>query len=265
MRSLSAQKSRPSTGGHSGGQGCLENLWALGSVQIPNGALSRLVLNIEKSKYKACSILYSSKMRFFHTLTVPIGLLSLVAAAPTLTTTTTSAACSPTSSPSTGFITNGDFETGVLSPWSTSVSQGAVSARVLTSGQAFSNCDALSLLPTSAPSSGNRQIFISQSVTGLTQGSTYTFTLYQGRLSSAATLSNPTIAATAGSTRLLQVTACGGSGSACTLAGSGGTVWTKIAVKFTAPAPGFTVTIGVTWLDPNDAAETILLDDISIA
>lgn len=93
--------------------------------------------------------------------------------------------------------------------------------------------------PTSDPQAGLRQISISQSVSGLTPGASYTFTGFQGRLADSLNDDSPVIAVNVGSQRLGQITACSGSGCEVQVDG-GAAAYTEHVVPFTYEGNGET-------------------------
>ena len=125
----------------------------------------------------------------------------------------------------------------------------------------YSGCSEVSLVSTSPANQGNRQVTLAVPVSGLNGGGQYIVSLFQGRPTSDSSNSVPTIALTVGQGPIARGLACAGSG--CPLEGSGSSVYQEIKVPFTAPAPGFRLTITVTWTDANEAPP-VLLDDVSI-
>ena len=183
-------------------------------------------------------------------------------------TSATSIICSPTDIVNTGLVINGDLES--LSNWTYSMYGGTISLSSSAYGIAYTNCLSASIVPAPQNPPQYRFIDLYATTTRPSANTKYTVTFYQGRNSSAPTLSNPDLVliANIGSASLAigQVTACGGSSNPCKLIGKGGSVWQKVTATVTTNSYAFlSLYIQMNWAVNVVVSEPILIDDVSIS
>lgn len=104
-------------------------------------------------------------------------------------------------------------------------------------------------------------IQISQTVTALASGASYTFTGYQGRTPDTKDYPSPVIGVSIGGQVLGQVTACLGDG--CGIAGPNGAVYTQHVIPFTygGNSTSADLTFTITFSDSTDEGNPDLLFD----